>query len=314
MGLLLFLIYVNDLEVSIDSDCKVILYADDTAILFSHTDPKAISQKLSLMLDSCKNWLVDNKLSIHLGKTESILFGPKRKLQNVAENDFLIVCDNIKIESKSCVKYLGVILDNFLSGEHIVDSIIKKANQRLKFLYRYKNCLSQQSRKTLCTALIQCHFDYACACWYEGLSKKLKDKLQVIQNKVIRFILDLPHRKRITVDEFEKLGFLNICNRVKQLRFNHVFNIFHNKCPEYLKQGYTRTFDTRNTRSSAFNFFVPSIKGIESSTFFFNGIKNWNALPDTIKSIIEKGKFKFEIKRHLMSELRSMSEADFIFY
>ena len=101
-------------------------------------------------------------------------------------------------------------MDNFLSGEHIVDNIIKKANQRLKCLYRYKNCLSQQSRKTVCTALIQYHFDYACSCWYEGLSKKLKDRLQVIQNNVIRFILDLPHRKRITVDEFEKLGFLNI--------------------------------------------------------------------------------------------------------
>lgn len=43
---------------------------------------------MSFMLDSYKHWLVDNRLSIHLGKTESILFGPKRKLQNVAEHDF----------------------------------------------------------------------------------------------------------------------------------------------------------------------------------------------------------------------------------
>lgn len=67
------------------------------------------------MLKSCKDWLVDNKLSLHLGKTQSILFGPKRKLQNVNENDFSIECDNIKIESKSNVKYLGIILDKFLS-------------------------------------------------------------------------------------------------------------------------------------------------------------------------------------------------------
>ena len=104
LGPLLFLIYVNDLQVSIDSACKVLLYADDTAILFSHTYPRVIAQKLSLMLDSCKNWLVDNKLSLHLGKTESILFGPKRKLQSVSVNDFSIVCNGINIASKSCVK------------------------------------------------------------------------------------------------------------------------------------------------------------------------------------------------------------------
>ena len=91
-------------------------------------------------------------------------------------------------------------------------------NQRLKFVYRNKNCLSLQSRKTLCSTLIQCHFDYACACWYEGLTKNMKDKLQIAQNKIIRFLLNLHHRKIVTYIEFEKLWFLNICNRVKQLR------------------------------------------------------------------------------------------------
>ena len=41
---LLFLIYVNDLQTSIDQDCKVLLYADDTAILFSHNDIRVISE------------------------------------------------------------------------------------------------------------------------------------------------------------------------------------------------------------------------------------------------------------------------------
>ena len=59
------------------------------------------------------------------------------------------------------------MIDQFLLGDFIqviVSSIIKKVNQKTKnFLYRNKNCLSLQSRKTLCSTLIQCHFDYACA-------------------------------------------------------------------------------------------------------------------------------------------------------
>ena len=53
LGPLLFLIYVNDLSVSIDPDCKVLLSADDTAILFSHTNPNIIAKKLSSMLEKC---------------------------------------------------------------------------------------------------------------------------------------------------------------------------------------------------------------------------------------------------------------------
>jgi hypothetical protein len=174
LGPLLFLIYVNDLGASIGPDCKVLLYADDTAILFSHTNPNIIAKKLSSMLEKCHDWLVDNKLSLHLGKTESILFGPQRKLKSIDNSSFSIECKSIKIDCKPCVKYLGIILDNVLSGEQIVDGIIKKANQRLKFLYRHKSCLSLLSRKSLCDTLIQCHIDYACTSWYEGLSVKLK--------------------------------------------------------------------------------------------------------------------------------------------
>ena len=43
-----------------NADCQLILYDDDSVILFSHKDPKVISQKLSEVMESCSNWLVDN--------------------------------------------------------------------------------------------------------------------------------------------------------------------------------------------------------------------------------------------------------------
>ena len=122
------------METSIDSDCKLILYADDSAIFYAHKDPHVISSKLGSVLDKCSTWLVNNKLSLHLGKTECILFGPKRKLNDF--KDFSIVCNNHVIKSADHVKYLGVIIDNSLSGDYIVDSIVQKVNSRLKFLYR----------------------------------------------------------------------------------------------------------------------------------------------------------------------------------
>ena len=60
-------------------------------------------------------WLVDNKLSLHLGKTECILFGPKRKLKK--HRDFNIKCNAHAIDSQSHVKYLGIDIDQNLSRE-----------------------------------------------------------------------------------------------------------------------------------------------------------------------------------------------------
>ena len=97
LGPFLFLCYVNDMGTSIDADCKLILYADDSAILFSHRDPETISMKLGTALESCSDWFVDNKLSLNLGKTECIMFGPSRKLKAV--DDFVIHCYGFVVKS-----------------------------------------------------------------------------------------------------------------------------------------------------------------------------------------------------------------------
>ena len=61
--------------------------------------------------------------------------------------------------------------------------------------------------KTLSTALIQCHFDYACSAWYAGLCKKYKDKLQVLQNKAIRYIKNMGNRISVDQNIFSSIGF-----------------------------------------------------------------------------------------------------------
>ena len=172
LGPVFFLCYINDMPISIK--CKLLLYADDSTLIISGSDPKVIADTLSFELNSCRQWLIDNKLSLHLGKTESILFGSKRKLRKVTS--FEVKCNNEVIKNVNSVKYLGLQIDNDLAGDNIVKGIIKKANSRLKFLYRHKDMLSFNCKKTLCSALIQCHFDYACSSWYPGIRKELTKK------------------------------------------------------------------------------------------------------------------------------------------
>ena len=146
----------------------------------------------------------------------------KKLLKDPYVVSFEVKCGNTIINNVNEVKYLGLQIDNNLSGENAVMNDLKKANSPLKFLYRYKDMLNFSSRKTLCSAQIQCHFDYSCSSWYPGISKNLKSKLQVAQNKMIRFILDLDNRAHIGQKELEKAGFLNVSKRVTQMKLGRL--------------------------------------------------------------------------------------------
>ena len=75
---------------------------------------------------------MDNKLSLHMGKTECILFGSRKRLRKV--NDFRIECNGHTVKAQNSVKYWGLTLDVLLSGEAIANGIIQKVNSRFKYL------------------------------------------------------------------------------------------------------------------------------------------------------------------------------------
>ena len=91
-------------------------------------------------------------------KTVSILFGSVRKLKKASK--MKISCNNVEIETKSSVKYLGVVLDQDMTRKTNCGNV--RVNSVLKFLYGKKQySLKFRNRKLLCSALSQSRFDYS---------------------------------------------------------------------------------------------------------------------------------------------------------
>jgi len=302
LGPLLFLLYVNDMNAAVD--CRLLLYADDSALLISGKDVANIESKLSEELRNVSNWLVDNKLSLHLGKTESILFGSKVKLSKSPK--LHVQCNGTNIESKSVVKYLGAEIDQFVSGENMAIKVIKKISSRTKFMARKGKYLDGETMKLLATALVQCHFDYACSSWYSGLSKKSKSKLQVCQNKLIRTILKLPPRTHIDHSHFKLLNWLPVEKRVTQLKLSHVHRIVSGTAPKYLSNYFIPVNNTHNigTRSSQTSLVVPRYRSLlGKGTFKYTGAMEWNCLPLGARTIVQKENFKKFVKSYLLERV-----------
>ena len=133
LGLLLFLIYVNDVLMAVK--CDLFLYADETYLVFRSKNVKDIEKQLNKEFANIWDWFVDNKLSIHFSedKTKSILCSSKRKIKKLQKLE--IIYNNIQIKQHSRVTYQGCIIGETVSGESMANKVISKVNARLKFLH-----------------------------------------------------------------------------------------------------------------------------------------------------------------------------------
>lgn len=105
LGPILFLIYVYDMSGAINN--KLLLYADDSVILVADKQLSKFETIIENEFDTVSDWLIDNQLSLHLSKTESMLFCSKQRLQPTSNLN--IECKGNVIEPKENVKYVGAV-------------------------------------------------------------------------------------------------------------------------------------------------------------------------------------------------------------
>ncbi len=72
LGPLLFSLYINDLQLQ-GIQASIIMYADDTVIVFSHTDYIHIRTVLNNELSNVNAWLDKHKLTLNTKKTKYML-------------------------------------------------------------------------------------------------------------------------------------------------------------------------------------------------------------------------------------------------
>jgi protein associated with RNAse G/E len=65
---LLFIIYINDLPMSVKHVYKAILFADDTSVIVTDKDHDSFTQKTNLALTSRNQWFYINQLVLNIAK------------------------------------------------------------------------------------------------------------------------------------------------------------------------------------------------------------------------------------------------------
>ena len=137
LGPLLFILYINDLPLSIGL-FSVMLYADDTVIFSAASSIDQLQLNLSLDLNVVSNWLTANGLFLNLNKTEYIVFGTQQRLIR-SESHSPLCMEGKEVNQVKSFKYLGVLLDECLSFNNHVNYVRSKVASKLGPLFNHRS-------------------------------------------------------------------------------------------------------------------------------------------------------------------------------
>ena len=127
-----------------------------------------------------------------------------------------------------------------------------------------------------------------------------------MQNICIRFSLKLDKMHHISEEDFKTINWLPVDQRVQQSLNVTVFKYVNKACPYYMKEVFEYASQGRiSSRNNYAKLKVPFRKTtMGQKSLSYIGPSVWNKLPSSMKRNISLNKFKHDVKKHYLRELR----------
>ena len=299
LGPLLFLIYINDINLSLNKSC-IDLFADDSTLHTSGTDINEIQLSLQNDLDAVVSWCSNNNMLIHPGKSKCMMLSNSYKSKQTTY--LSLILNSAKLEQVTSHMVLGVIIDNHLNWKIQINNVCHKLNAKIALLKRISYLLNYDMKKLFYNAYILSTMDYCCTIWSRSI-KSNTNKISTIQKKAAKLILQKP---LLTPSGplFKELGWLSFDNRCKFHVGVIIFKYLHGLMPKYLNEVISFTNNTHYTLRSATHNDLSSLcyktnYGKRSFSYFAKIV--WNSIPGYIRDGASLNTFKALFKKYLMT-------------
>ena len=290
LGPLLFNIFICDLFLFIPN-FDIANYADDNTPYSANNNIADVLSNLKLQSNILNNWFKDNYMKANPGKYHLLL--------SATEETNTLNIEEVCIKSSKCEKLLGVNIDNHLTFKTYVESLCKKASQKLNALLRVTWSLNFDQRKLFLNAFITSYFSYAPVVWMFH-SRKLNNRINNIHERARRLVykdytssfddlIATDNSFKIHQRNLQELA-IEIFKVKKGIAPTIMNNIFEFNDNPYSLRNDTDYFKSRNVRTVRY--------GIE--TAFFVGPRIWNSIPEEIKESASLQIFKSKIKPGLL--------------
>jgi hypothetical protein len=275
LGPLLFLIYINDLALILNSHANPILFADDTSVIISSSNKCDFENTLNLVINEIFTWCKINSLTLNIEKTKFMQF----YRYNQKGLDLQILINNQTINNVTEIGFLGLHLDNKLSWKLHSHELISKLNKACYAIRAMKPLVSHKALMSIYYAYFHSVMKYGIMFW--GNSSFSHDVFKV-QKRVIRLITN-SYRRESCRPLFKKLEILTLFSQYILSVLVYLTNNMH-------LFTYNREIYSINTRNSCNLHLKSTNLSVVQKGVVYSGCKLFNSLPIHLKAHSENPK------------------------
>ena len=185
LGPLLFILYINDMP-EISNLGIFYMFADDTAVMINAEYKDQLQNKINNLLPNVTKWFQANRLTLNATKSNYQIFS-RNKVK-----DIHIMLQNTTIERRTCVRYLGMYIDENLKWHSHIAHVVLNISRNLGIMGRAKYLLSSRELLLLYNTLVLPHLSYCAVLWGNNYDTNIK-RIAMFQKRALRIIDKKPY-------------------------------------------------------------------------------------------------------------------------
>ena len=285
LGPLLFLVYVNDLVGGITSMVK--LFADDTILGASSGTARGCVQELQPDIEKITEWAHRWKVTLSIIKTKCLTV-TRRKAEFAP-----LSLDGRLVEEVEYHCHLGLRLQNDGRWKRQVDHMISRAEKRISILKAYSTRFQRRPLLRIYLAYIRPLLEYGAYIWC-NITKGEETQLEAVQLAALRILTDckIGTNHHCLLREFD----LPTLKRRRYVsRMTKFYEVLHRtdvgrmNSSSFVRVASRNPYQTR--RGEDLSLLLARTEQCRMS-FRFQCIRDWNVLPDMVKTADNKHQFK----------------------
>ena len=180
LGLLLFLIYMNDLTKGLQSNLK--LFTDDTSLFSTVQDITTSTVNLNNDLTKISEWAVQWKMNFNPDpskQAQELLFSRKTSSKPYPSLNF----NDNPVHQVQLQKHLGLFLDPKLSFDEHIQCILIKTRKIIGLIRKLQPIIPRAALLTIYKSFLRPHLDYGDVIYDRAFNESFQNKLESVQYK-----------------------------------------------------------------------------------------------------------------------------------
>ena len=183
LGLLLFLLYVNDLPKNVH-DAQVVMFADDISVLILDSDARELQIRINRVVTELETWLNRNDLLINTGKSGVMSFHNGQPHSLVKPS---VTFNNITVAYISETRFLGIQITDSLKWQSHIQLLANKLSKVTFMIKSLRDILSLNFIWNIYFTKFHSLLRFGILFW-GGTRGELISQILRIQKQVIRLI------------------------------------------------------------------------------------------------------------------------------